>query len=87
MTCPNLNNDPEILKIKTKDDEIRDLRYKTENYDPENFSKSLRNDNDYYKKRCKSLSKKKVLPFITDHRSFDRICFNNRLKFLNEIKS
>ena len=29
-TSPNLKNDPELLKIKTKDDEIKDLKYRTE---------------------------------------------------------
>ena len=32
-TNPNLNIDTEILKLKTRDDEIKDLRYKTEKHD------------------------------------------------------
>ena len=32
-TYPNLKIDPELLKIRTKDDEIKDLNYKTENHD------------------------------------------------------
>ena len=34
-TYPNLNNDSELLKIKTKDDEIEELKYKTEKHDHE----------------------------------------------------
>ena len=62
---PNLNNDPEMLKIKTKDDEIKDLKYKTEKHDHENILKSLKIDNEYYKKKYKKLNKK-VLLIITE---------------------
>ena len=42
MPYPNLKNeDPEVLKIKTKDDEIKDLKYKTDKHDPENILKPL----------------------------------------------
>ena len=37
MALPNLNNDPDIIKIKTKDDEIKELLYKTEKPDYENI--------------------------------------------------
>ena len=47
---PSLNNDPELLKIKTKDDEINEIKYKTEIYEYENFLKTLEIDNDYIKK-------------------------------------
>ena len=50
-TYPNLNNEPELLKIKTRADEIKNLKYQTENHDHENILKSLKNDNDYYKKK------------------------------------
>ena len=63
-TNPNMNNDPELLKIKTKDEEIKDLKYKTEKHDHENILKSLKIDNEYYKKKYKSLNKKKVISFI-----------------------
>ena len=36
-TYPNLSNDPELLKTITKDDEIKDLKYKTERHGHENF--------------------------------------------------
>ena len=41
---------PSLLKVKTKDDEIKDLKYKAEKHDYENILKSLEIDNDYYKK-------------------------------------
>ena len=65
-TYPNLSKDPELLKIKTKDDEIKDLKYETEKHDHENILKSLKIDNQYYKKKYKSLNKKKVFLIITE---------------------
>ena len=41
-TFPNLNNYPELLKIKTKENEIEELKYKAEKHDHEDFIKSLR---------------------------------------------
>ena len=60
-TYPNLDNEPELLKIKTRDDEIKNLKYQTEKHDHESIIKWLKIDNEYYKKKCKSLNKKKVL--------------------------
>ena len=57
-TYPNLNNEPELLKINTRDDEIKNLKYQTEEHDHENILKSLKIDNEYYKKKYKSLKKK-----------------------------
>ena len=65
-TYPDLKNEPELLKIKTRDDEIKALKYQTEKHDHENILKSLKNDNEYYKKKYKSLNKKKVLLIITE---------------------
>ena len=65
-TYPDLKNEPELLKIKYRDDEIRNLKYQTEKHDFENILKSLKNDNEYYKKKYKSLNKKKVLLIITE---------------------
>ena len=48
-TYPNLN-EPELLKIKTRDDEIKNLKYQTEKHDHENILKSLKIDKEYYKK-------------------------------------
>ena len=65
-TYPNINNEPELLKIKTRDDEIKNLKYQTEKHDHDNILKSLKIDNNYYKKKYKSLNKKKVLLIITE---------------------
>ena len=64
---PNLKNDDvELLKIKTKDDQLKALQYKTEKHDHENILKSLKSDNVYYTKKYKSLNKKKILLIITE---------------------
>ena len=63
---PDLKNEPELLKIKTRDDEIKTLKYQTEKHDHENILKSLKVDNEYYKKKYKNLNKKKVLLIITE---------------------
>ena len=65
-TYPNLNNEPELIKIKTRDDEIKDSKYQTEKHDHENILNSLKIDNEYYKKKYKSLNKKKILLMITE---------------------
>ena len=61
-----LNKEPELSKIKTEDVEIKNLKYQTEKHDHENILKSLKIDNEYYKKKYKSLNKKKVLLIITE---------------------
>ena len=66
MNYPDLKNEPELLKIKTRDDEIKNLKYQTEKHDHENILKSLKVDNEYYRKNYKSLNKKKVLLIITE---------------------
>ena len=63
---PDLKNEPELLKIKTKDDQLKELQYKTEKHDHGNTLKSLKNDNEYYKKKYKNLNKKKILLIITE---------------------
>ena len=65
-THPNLNNEPELLKIKTKDDQSKELQYKTEKHDHENILKSLKIDNECYKKKYKSLDKKKIFLITTE---------------------
>ena len=65
-TYPDLKNDVELLKLKTKDDQLKEFQYKTERHDHENILKSLKNDNEYYKKKYKSLNKKKVILLITE---------------------
>ena len=61
-----MNNEPELLKIKTRDDEIKNLKYQTEKHDHKNIAKSLKIDIEYYRKKYKSLNKKKVLLIITE---------------------
>ena len=65
-TYPDLKNEPELLKIKSRDDEIKNLKYQTEKHDHENILKSLKSDSEYYKKKYKNLNKKKVLLIITE---------------------
>ena len=65
-TYPDLKKEPELLKIKTRDDEIENLKYTQEKHDHEKILTSLKVDNDYYKKKYKSLNKKKVLLIITE---------------------
>ena len=63
---PDLKIEPELLGMKTRDDEIKNLKYQTEKHDHENILKSLKADNEKYKKIYKSLNKKKVLLIITE---------------------
>ena len=64
---PNLKTDDvELLKLKTKDDQLKELQYKTEKHDFENILKSLKSDNESYKKKYKSLNKKKILLIISE---------------------
>ena len=58
-TYPDLKNEPELLKIKTRDDETKNLKYQTEEHDHENILKSLKIDNEYYKKNIKVWKKRK----------------------------
>ena len=52
-TYPNLNNEPELLKIRTRDDEIKNSKYQTGKHVPEKILKSLNIDNECYKKSIK----------------------------------
>ena len=65
-TYADLKNEPELLRIKTRDDEIKNLKYQTEKHDYENILKSLKADNEKYKKIYKSLNKKKKLLIVTE---------------------
>ena len=49
-TYPDLKNEPELLQIKTRDDAIKSLKYQTEKHDHEKILKSLKIDDEYYKK-------------------------------------
>ena len=66
MNYPDLKTEPELSKIKTRDEEIKNLKYQTEKHDHEKILKSLKVDNEYYKKKYKNLNKKKVLLNITE---------------------
>ena len=66
MAYPKINGDAEIVKIKTRDDEIKNLKYQTEKHDQENILKSLKVDKEYYKKKYKSLNKKKVILIVIE---------------------
>ena len=65
-TYPDLKSDVELLKIKTRDDEIKSLKYQTEKHDHENILKSLKNDSEYYKKKYNSLNRKKILLIVSE---------------------
>ena len=60
------NIEPELLKIKTRDDQLKELQYKTEKHDFDNILKSPKADIEKYKKKDKSLNKKKILIIITE---------------------
>ena len=79
---PNLNNEPEKLKIKTRDDESKNLKYQTEKHDHENILKTLKIDNEYYENKYKNLNRKKVWLIVKEN--FNRIGINNKY-FYNVI--
>ena len=58
--------DVELLKIKTKDDPLKKLQYKTEKHHYENIIKNLKADSEKYKKKDKNLNKKKILLVVTE---------------------
>ena len=66
MTYPNLNNEPKLIKIKTRDYEIKNLKYQTEKHGYVNILKNLKADIEKYIKKCKSLNKKKNLLIVTE---------------------
>ena len=61
-----MNNEPERFKIKSKDDQLKELHYRTERHDHENILKSLKTNHEYYKKKYKNLNRKKVLLIVTE---------------------
>ena len=66
MVFPNLkgNGDSELLKTKIKDDEIKELKYRTEKHDHNNILKLLKNDDNFYEKGYRGLNKMKILLII-----------------------
>ena len=63
-TYPNLNNEAEILKIKTKDHQLKELQFKSDKLDQENIIKSPKIDNEYHIK-CISLLKKRKYFYLS----------------------
>ena len=55
-----------MLKIKTRGNEIKDLKYRTEKHDYENILKSFKKDDEQYKKKYKSIIKKKVFMIVSE---------------------
>ena len=43
-TYPNINDEPEFLKIKIRDDEIKNSKNQTEKHDRENILNSIKID-------------------------------------------
>ena len=66
MSYPNLNGQPERLKMKTKDDEIKEVEYKTGKHDYEKSLKSPKLDSDHYRKNFKGLNRKKLLLIVSE---------------------
>ena len=67
------NEDTALLEITTNEDEIKDLKHKTEKHDHKNFLKSLKIDNEHYKKNYKSL-KRSIIDY---HRNFNKRWLDN----------
>ena len=65
-TYPNKSNELQLLKIITRDDEIKNLKYQTEKHDHENILKSLKVENENYKFKNKSSKKKKIVLIVTE---------------------
>ena len=59
MAYPNINGDPETLKLKIRVDQIKELQYRTERHDQEKKIKSLKFHNEFFLKKHKSLRKRK----------------------------
>ena len=65
-TYPKLNIKPELLKRKTRNDKIEILKPQTEKHDHEIILKSLKIENENYKKKYKSSNRKKQLLIISE---------------------
>ena len=58
FTCPNIKIESKLLKIKTRDDETKNMNSRTEKHDHINILKTLKSDNENYKKKYKSFKKR-----------------------------
>ena len=65
MAYPNLNIEPELLKVETND-EIEELKYRTQKHDHQELLKTPQIDNNFCRKKYKSKNKKKILMVITE---------------------
>ena len=63
---PNINNEPDLLKIKIRGDEIKNLKYRTENHNHEKILKSPQIDNENYKKKYKNSSRKRKFMIVSE---------------------
>ena len=59
-TYPIIYIELELLRTKTRDDQTKNLKYQTKKHYHENILKSLKIDNDYYKKKYKNLKKSNI---------------------------
>ena len=55
-----------MLNVNTKDDQLKELQFKTEKPNHEYFLNSLKNDNDFYRKKYKRLDGKKIRKNTTE---------------------
>ena len=62
-TYPSLNNEQELLKMITQADEIKNLKYQTEKHDHEKILKSLKIDNENYKKKYRNYLKESIINY------------------------
>ena len=63
MSYPNFKEDPTLLKITTKDDEIEELKHTTEKQGFGNIIKSLEDDNKFYGEKRKKFQEKTTKHF------------------------
>ena len=61
-----MNKDRKKIRIKTRYDEIKQLKYETEKQHHENLLKYLKIDSEYYRKKYKNLNKKEALLIIIE---------------------
>ena len=86
MVYPNSKNeDPTLLKLTTRDDEIKGVKYITEKHDHETIFESLKNDNNYFEKEYKCFEKKKVsLAIIETFMGSASTLTSSTLSFVNQ---
>ena len=68
-----LKNYTHLWKNEAKDDEIKEMKYRSQKQEYESL-KSLKKDSEYLGKKKKNYLKENIMIY---HWSFFRICFNN----------